>query len=347
MSKKTNHTERGGSHAVKRHVRFDRIAVVVIPLLLIILLIIALCMRSLQKSGKLHLEKKDEPSTVAVTTTLTAVPTESSETTPAVATGTSEPQESSAAEKEITLSSSDIAKGHLIVVNKENAYSFPAGDPKLAYVHEARNDSYTVSDMEVQLEEETLEHLSAMMADYEAETGFDGMQVFSGYRTKADQDSRYENGSTDFPGGCSDYHTGRSFNLKIDFGDGTSDYYNAEKYPDYSWIAEHAAEYGFVVRYPEGKDSLTGDESRTYTFRYVGVPHAVYMTAHKLCLEEYVEKLQGYTADKPLNIQTENADYAVYYAAADTSSIHTSVIGEDYSVSGDNIGGFIITCNLE
>lgn len=350
MNKKRNQTERpaaqppkrGGSHAVKRRVRFDRIAVVVIPLLLIIILITALCMRSLQKSGRLQLNRKEESST-ASTTALTA-PTE---TTPAVATETTEPEESTADHKEITISAGDVAKGNLIVVNPENAYSFPTGDPVLKYVHEERNSSYTVSDLDVQLEAETLEQLNAMMADYEAESGYSGMQVFSCYRSKSDQDSRYESGSSSIPGGCSDYHTGRSFNLKIDFGDGTSDYYNAEKYPEYSWIAEHAAEYGFVVRYPDGKDSKTGDESRTYTFRYVGIPHAAYMTEHNLCLEEYAEKLQEYTVDEPLTIQTDDGSYAVYYAAVEETGVHVTVLSDSYTVSGDNMDGFIITCRMD
>ena len=360
MSKQTKQTDhptgkpahKGGSHAVKRHIRFDRVAVVAIPLLLILILITTLCMRSLQKSGKLHLNRRDDSSTVAVTTVpiQTDASTEPTTTAPPVATSTeptTENQPEKQEEKEITLSSNAISKGHLILVNKEHEYRFPAGDPELKYIHEERNSSYSVSDLDVQLEAETLEHLNQMMMDYAEETGFDGMEVFSGYRTRADQNDRYENGTSDFKGGYSDYHTGRSFNLKIKFGDGTSDYYNAEKYPAYSWISEHAAEYGFVVRYPEGKDNLTGDDSRTYTFRYVGIPHAVYMTEHDLCLEEYLTELQNYTQDKPLTVETADGSYAVYYAALDGNSAHVTVSGDDYTVSGDNADGFVITVPLE
>lgn len=333
--------KRSGNHAVRRRVRFDRIAIVAVPLLLIIILIAALCVRSLQKSGKLQLNFGEESSEATASQTL---PPATESTTPTATSTTAQTEESASEQKEITLSANDVAKGNLIVVDRAHDYTFPTGDPELQYVHEGRVSAYTVSDLDVQLDTETLEQLNQMMTDYEAASGYSGMQVFSGYRSKSDQDSRYESGSSNMPGGSSDYHTGRSFNLKIDFGDGTSDYYNAEKYPDYSWIAEHAAEYGFVVRYPEGKDDLTGDESRTYTFRYVGVPHAVYMTEHDLCLEEYVELVQDYTADEPLMIETEDGSYAVYYAAAEGSSVHVPVRSESYTVSGDNIGGFILTC---
>lgn len=335
----------GGSHVVKRKVRFDRIAAVVVPLLLIVILIGALCLRSCQKSGKLKLPHKAETTTAATTVT-ESNPTQ---TTTPVATDTTAPTEQleHTDGKEITLPANDWNKGNLIVINKEHEYSFPIDDPVLSSIHENRNSSYSVSDHEVELETETLEHLNEMMADYEAETGFNGMEIFAGYRSSEDQESRYENGNSDFHGGYSDYHTGRSFNLKIKFGDGTSDYYNAEKYPEYSWIAENAASYGFVVRYPEGKDDYTGDESRTYTFRYVGVPHAAYMTENDLCMEEYVENLQQYTADAPLEVAAEGTNYQIFYVPAESGSTKATVPSEAYTISGDNIGGYIITCVVE
>ena len=199
--------------------------------------------------------------------------------------------------------------------------------------------------MEVQLDAEPIAQLNKMMSAFETETGLGGMQVFSGYRDKADQDSRYEDGSTGFRGGYSDYHSGRSFNLKINFGDGTSDYYNAEKYPKYSWIAEHAAEYGFVVRYPDGKDEKTGEDSRTYTFRYVGVPHALYMQEHNLCLEEYIDRVHSYSADNPLEITADGKTYQVFYVGiGGTKDVQVTIPSGTYTASGDNISGYIVTC---
>ena len=275
MDKKAS--SKGGSHVRKRKLRFDRIAAVFVPLLLIVLLIGALCFHSCQR------RKQPEDSGNAVVATATTKQTEKATdkpkktTEPDVATDTTKTttstEETSRKDgKQITLAAKGVDQGNLILINKEHSYDFPNGDPKLESVYEKRNSSYSVSDMEVQLDAETIAQLNKMMSAFETETGLGGMQVFSGYRDKADQDSRYEGGSTGFRGGYSDYHSGRSFNLKINFGDGTSDYYNAEKYPKYSWIAEHAAEYGFVVRYPDGKDEKTGEDSRTYTFRYVAYP---------------------------------------------------------------------------
>ncbi|MEG1633709.1 MAG: M15 family metallopeptidase [Oscillospiraceae bacterium] len=54
------------------------------------------------------------------------------------------------------------------------------------------------------------------------------------------------------------------------------------------WLAEHCSEYGFILRYPADKVSLTAwDEP--WHFRYVGVEAAQYITENGLCLEEFRE----------------------------------------------------------
>lgn len=337
---------KGGSHAKRRKIRFDRIAVVVIPMLLIIILIGALCLHSCNKSGRLN-TGESSIATTPVATAVTTTAQSASESANAATSTMESTADVSANAKQITLSAKGINKGNLIVINNDHSYDFPTGDPKLKSVYEERNSSYSVSDMEVQLDTETIAQLNAMMAAFEEETGYSGMQIFSGYRTKEDQDSRYDNGSTGFRGGCSDYHSGRSFNLKINFGDGTSDYYNAEKYPDYAWISEHAAEYGFVVRYPDNKEGVTGEESRSYTFRYVGIPHAMYMTEHKLCLEEYIEKLHSYSVDNPLEITVDDTTYSVFYVPiGGTNDVDVTIPSENYTASGDNINGYLVTCEM-
>ena len=54
------------------------------------------------------------------------------------------------------------------------------------------------------------------------------------------------------------------------------------------WLEQHCAEYGFVVRYPDGKTSITGVEYEPWHLRYVGDQAAGYMMANGLCLEEFL-----------------------------------------------------------
>ena len=57
----------------------------------------------------------------------------------------------------------------------------------------------------------------------------------------------------------------------------------------FAWLSEHCCEYGFILRYPEGKKELTGHVFEPWHFRYVGVEAARFMTANGLTLEEFLE----------------------------------------------------------
>lgn len=57
------------------------------------------------------------------------------------------------------------------------------------------------------------------------------------------------------------------------------------------WLKEHCAEYGFILRYPKGKEDVTGIEYEPWHFRYVGVDAARYIMENELTLEEFLENL--------------------------------------------------------
>ena len=57
------------------------------------------------------------------------------------------------------------------------------------------------------------------------------------------------------------------------------------------WLREHCSEYGFILRYPKGKEYITGIEYEPWHFRYVGKTAAREMMEQGLTLEEYVEGL--------------------------------------------------------
>ena len=64
-----------------------------------------------------------------------------------------------------------------------------------------------------------------------------------------------------------------------------------EKTPEGKWLREHAQDYGFTLRYDEGKEEITGIEYEPWHFRYVGVDVARYLKEHNLSLEEfYIEE---------------------------------------------------------
>lgn len=55
------------------------------------------------------------------------------------------------------------------------------------------------------------------------------------------------------------------------------------------WLAEHGHEYGFILRYPLGKEYITGIEFEPWHFRYVGVEAAAVITEKGITLEEFWE----------------------------------------------------------
>lgn len=57
------------------------------------------------------------------------------------------------------------------------------------------------------------------------------------------------------------------------------------------WLAEHSWEYGFILRYPLGKEDITGIQYEPWHFRYVGVDAAKIITEDEITLEEFVENL--------------------------------------------------------
>ena len=84
-------------------------------------------------------------------------------------------------------------------------------------------------------------------------------------------------------GGYGDAQTG----LSVDFSGG-DDFLNSDAY---HWLSNHCVDYGFVLRYADEKESLTGLAGNPLHFRYVGTRNAQQMRRLGMCLEEYVDYL--------------------------------------------------------
>ena len=89
--------------------------------------------------------------------------------------------------------------------------------------------------------------------------------------------------------GYSEHQTGLSF----DIGEKNFEQHWAEasfgETPAGEWIAQNAHLYGFILRYPLGKEDVTGYMHESWHFRYVGVEPATDMFTHKQTLEEYLD----------------------------------------------------------
>lgn len=82
--------------------------------------------------------------------------------------------------------------------------------------------------------------------------------------------------------GCSEHHTGLAFDLSI-----PGESFRLTK--QCTWIAQNCWRYGFIVRYSEEKERITGITAEPWHVRYVGEKDAAEIYKNNLCLEEYVK----------------------------------------------------------
>ena len=59
----------------------------------------------------------------------------------------------------------------------------------------------------------------------------------------------------------------------------------------YAWLMENAADYGFILRYPEGKEDVTGIIYEPWHYRFVGVYYAKQLADMGITMEEYFEEM--------------------------------------------------------
>lgn len=86
--------------------------------------------------------------------------------------------------------------------------------------------------------------------------------------------------------GTSEHQTG----LAMDIGSAVATEPLGDKFGDTAegqWVAKHAAEFGFIIRYPKGKEEITGYAYEPWHLRYVGIETATVIMDQGITLEEY------------------------------------------------------------
>lgn len=90
--------------------------------------------------------------------------------------------------------------------------------------------------------------------------------------------------------GASEHHTGLAVDI-VGKSHQSLDSAQADT-EEAKWLYEHAADYGFILRYPEDKEEQTMILFESWHYRYVGKEAAAFMKENNLCLEEFVELVQ-------------------------------------------------------
>lgn len=292
--------------------------------------------------------------TLPAVTTAPAQPEVPEETEPPVTVATAPPDTVA-----VALDRTMIGRGSLILVSAllDRAYTFSESDRFLP-LYGNKTNSYRISSTALTVHPDTLAALNTMFDAYKAETGNRDYQITQASRTYEEQKAIYDSYQELYGAeqgallaakpGYSEHHAGYALDMNVYTSAGVS--YSlgtaSAENPIYGWIYDHAAEYGFVQRYPEGKTGVTGITNEPWHFRYVGKGHAAYMTEHDLVLEEYIAALYGYSQAKPLTYTYDAVEYTVFFVPLDAETEGVEIFlpkDATYTLSGDNADGVIVT----
>lgn len=204
------------------------------------------------------------------------------------------------------------------------SYMNPEGDLRDAFLSVASSKSpldagyvptnlYEVANISIitptqYLSEHAAKALEAMFKEMKANE-FYSMAVYAGYRSYEDQSVLFEYQVNNLltynqsltrsqaeqnaafsvaKPGTDDHQTGLSVDMDT-FGCVNTDF---QFEPEYKWLTENAWKFGFILRYPRDKTSITGHAFEPWHYRYVGRYHAQKIHASGLCLEEYLSQIK-------------------------------------------------------
>ncbi len=202
----------------------------------------------------------------------------------------------------------DITSWEFLLVNGDNSIDQYVPD-KLGYLHP------NISEVDIWTEPSAFRlnagvdyRIAQALLDFAVAAKNAGMDVYlsSGYRSYASQQDNFiricqNNGTSDgkdangyyitMPAGCSEHQSGLCCDI-TDKWYGVKTAAELRNKPLSVWMAEHCQDYGFILRFPEGKEDITKVMYEPWHFRYVGVDAAKYIMANGLCFEEFVELYQ-------------------------------------------------------
>lgn len=181
----------------------------------------------------------------------------------------------------------DLAKDNLLLVNKYYYFDSEYAPENLVAIA-AEYDNNTGDKVRPEVYE-----AFKTMADAAANEGL-ALGNNSAYRSYETQQKLYErylvtNGKEyaeelSARAGFSEHQAGLALDLGVPTGAVVGKFENTA---EFAWLEQNAHRFGFILRYPAGKEHLTGYHYEPWHYRYVGLEVAEYIHEHKLTLEEY------------------------------------------------------------
>ncbi|MDL2220652.1 M15 family metallopeptidase [Eubacteriales bacterium OttesenSCG-928-N14] len=188
---------------------------------------------------------------------------------------------------------------YLVLVNLQNPILDEADPKNLVLLQPIVGDVAWVERQDQQCLEQKTAYALQDMLTVAAQDGMGTYIVNSAYRSVAYQRDIYnenyetyeamrQNGEPlrAMPGNMSEHSTGLAVDIfHIDYRQGNQGFADTAAA---QWLADNCHKYGFILRYPQDKEEITGVMFEPWHFRYVGVEHATKIMQQGLCLEEYL-----------------------------------------------------------
>ena len=171
----------------------------------------------------------------------------------------------------------------------------------------------------------------ALRDTVEAKTGI-RIYVSSDYRSAEEQDAILSESLTGVaaPVGSSEHEAGLALDVYAPFFAGEAFIKSAAGRA----VGELCADYGFIIRYPPGKEDVTGIVYEPWHLRYVGAPHAELISESGMTLEEYVSALE-------IGQWYSHGEYLISRQSLDDLRLPST--WSDLDLSLDNTGYCILT----
>lgn len=240
----------------------------------------------------------------------------------------------------LLLNREEIYRGALILVNARHGIS-RAEEAKLCGLS---------ADDGVRMDRRAARALERLMR---AIDGWREIAPVSGWRARAEQERIWRDalreGGEEFARKYAALpdHSEHQTGLAIDLGQRRDEIdFIRPDFPDVGACARfraRAAEFGFVERYPMGKEAITGIACEPWHFRYAGAPHAQIMAARGLCLEEYLDLLRDFPhGGAGLLSRFMGREVSLSFLRAEGATVALDAEGV-CGISGNNVDGWIIT----
>lgn len=157
--------------------------------------------------------------------------------------------------------------------------------------------------------------------------------VMSSYRTAEEQKELYDEKGPDtaITPGASEHQSGLALDVYVKnyAGEGFL------KSEVGRYVNSNCQNFGFIIRYPQFTDDITGIRFEPWHIRYVGLPHSKIIYSNAMTLEEYIDTIN-------IGEFYKSGEY-IYTRQVEGTDIEVPSNCTEYVISSDNTGCYIIT----